>query len=175
MNLLGFIIAVGLTLAHAIPLPRLDGDSADIALSAEPEFPNHRPRVVVFVSSKCPCSKAHEIVLNQLADRFVERVDFFAVVAGDEPEAKDHFLNGRLRFPVLNDRRHVLADALGARATPHVFVHHRGKLVYQGGVDSSHDPARAQERYLEPVLAALIQGLPSPFSEKRSLGCVIKR
>ncbi len=155
--------------------PRIDQPHQTLRVPAQPEFSNSKPRVIIFMSSKCPCSKAHEPLLAQFAQRYSAKVDFVGVVAGGEPEAKEHFEKAHLPFPIVQDLGYSLSNALGARATPHVFVHQRDRLVYQGGIDNSHDPARATEGYLEPVLEALVAGKTSPFSEKRSLGCIIRR
>ncbi len=124
--------------------------------------------VVVVVSPSCPCSKSHEPVLAALAQRF-PTFGFVGLRADDE-ESKLHFASGRLPFPVV--ARAGAASALGALKTPHVFVFDaEGALRYRGGVDDSHDAARARIHYLADALTALAAGAEPAYPETRPLGC----
>ena len=73
-----------------------------------------------------------------------------------------------------------VADQFGAQTTPHVFVINKeGVLVYRGGIEQApgrpSDCGQMQEQYLEPVLVALTEGKPLPYTETKSKGCGIKR
>ncbi len=137
------------------------------------------PSVVVFLSSKCPCSHAHEASLNALATEFQKKgVKFLGVHANaDEQTAIDraHFKKAGLAFPVVADESGVLANSFGALKTPHAYVVKNGEIVYQGGVDSSADPAKADKFYLRDALTAVSAGLKPKIAQARALGCIIKR
>lgn len=75
------------------------------------------------------------------------------------------------------DKNHKLADAFGARTTPHVFLFDAEmKLIYSGAIDNTWNPAKKEvETYLKNAL--------DEFSVKKTItnhstapkGCSIKR
>ena len=77
----------------------------------------------------------------------------------------------------LLDQGHALADAFGARTTPHVFLFTKDlKLAYKGAIDDNVDsPAAVKEHWLNDALTAVADGrTPSPATT-RNIGCSIKR
>lgn len=136
--------------------------------------------VVLFLSARCPCSGSHEPGLGALAREYESKgFEFVGIHSNaDEPVAfaEDHFRGSKLPFPVIQDNGARLADRLGAFKTPHVFVFgHDGTLLYQGGVDETHNGAVAKHHYLREALEAINSGRKPPRGEVRVLGCVIKR
>ncbi len=130
---------------------------------------------VVFMSSSCPCSAAHEASLKDLSARF-KTVRFVGVHSNaDEPkaDAATHFAG--FAFPVIQDEKTQLADAFGALKTPHVFLLKDGQVIYQGGVDNSQHPADASEFFLKDALEAVAAGKQPAVTRARALGCVIRR
>lgn len=124
--------------------------------------------VVVALSASCPCSKSHEPVVAALARRFPEFG--FVGIRADDLETSRHFAEAKLPFPVVATKG--AASALGAMKTPHVFVYDgSGRLRYQGGVDDSHDAARATKPYLADALSALREGKSPTLERTRPLGC----
>ncbi|MGE0615055.1 MAG: redoxin domain-containing protein [Bacteriovoracia bacterium] len=135
--------------------------------------------VVVFLSSRCPCSMSHEPALRDLHAQFASQgIRFVGVHSNvDETPAESarHFREARVPFPVLQDEAAQIANRFGALKTPHVFVWAGGKLVYQGGVDDSRVAASAKHHYLREALTAIVAGEPPPRGDSRTLGCVIRR
>ena len=172
-----FALFFSISLAWAVPqsFQRLDQANGGTINPWAALNTSKTPVVLVFISAKCPCSQAHQPVLKELASQYQGKVSFLGVVSNEEPEALAHFQAASLGFPVIADHNHFLADKYGARATPHAFVIREGALLYQGGIDSSHDPKTAKEHYLRTILAVLDRNETLPFSEKRSLGCLIRR
>lgn len=136
--------------------------------------------VVLFLSARCPCSASHEERLKGLFEKYSKQGFQFVAVHSNQDESDletlPHFKKAELPFAVLNDPGAEIANALGALKTPHSYViSPRGEILYQGGVDDSHDAHTAKKYYLETALNQVIAGeKPSP-SEVRVLGCVIKR
>lgn len=134
--------------------------------------------VLVFLSSKCPCSKSHEPVLNRLAAEF-PGFRFLGVHSNaDEAvaDARAHFEKSGLSFPVLRDEGARLANRFGATKTPHAFVLDRdGNRKFSGGVDDSHLAEAAQVPYLKLALEAVSAGREPERAEVRALGCAIRR
>lgn len=136
--------------------------------------PTDRYRVVVFVSGRCPCSRAHEKVLVALRRDFEPKgFRFFGVHSNaDEPD----FESSKLGFPVIEDRSGSWLNALGAVKTPHAYViDNEGRIFYEGGVTSSHHPDAESEPWLRRALEALDAGKNVIKPQTRILGCAIKR
>lgn len=92
-------------------------------------------------------------------------------------EMKKHALAKGYNSPYVIDKDHKIADAFGARTTPHVFLFDKDMvLVYKGAIDDNNDDASAvKEKWLENALNALGSGKKIEPAETRNLGCSIKR
>ena len=134
--------------------------------------------VVVFLSSKCPCSHSHIKELVDLHNQFKD-FEFLAIHSNaDESieEAKDYFKQLKLPFEVLKDEKSVNANLLSASKTPHAFViSQKGEILYNGGVTDSSEAQNASEYYLRKALENLSQGKKVVANQKRTLGCAISR
>lgn len=77
----------------------------------------------------------------------------------------------------LLDQGHVLADAFGARTTPHVFLFDKDlKLAYKGAIDDNvGSAAEVKEHWLNDAMAAMVAGHPAKPATTRNIGCSIKR
>lgn len=75
------------------------------------------------------------------------------------------------------DKDHVVADAFGARTTPHIFLFGKDdKLAYKGAIDDNVGSASdVKEQWLDDALKALAAGKKIDPSETRNSGCSIKR
>jgi hypothetical protein len=149
------------------------GQQASLALS-----PSLKARVIVFLSTRCPCSQSHEAKLRSAVREF-PNVQFVGVHSNmDEPlaEARSFFEKEDLPFPVIQDTKAHLADALGALKTPHVFIYDpRGKRLFSGGIDETHHGELAKKNYLRDALLSVEAGKSPDPSEVRTLGCFISR
>jgi peroxiredoxin len=134
--------------------------------------------VVVFLSARCPCSMSHEPTLKALAEEFKE-AKFIGVHSNSDEDAQEsasHFEAAHLPFPVIQDTAANLANQFGALKTPHVFVLNKeGKVIFQGGVDDSHNASRATQPFLKAALTSMRAGLTPEITQARSLGCIIRR
>lgn len=75
------------------------------------------------------------------------------------------------------DKNHVVADAFGAKTTPHVYLFDKDmKLVYKGAIDDNVDDSKSvKEHYLRDALSNLSAGKEINPNSTRQLGCSIKR
>lgn len=75
------------------------------------------------------------------------------------------------------DTNSELANAFGARTTPHVFLFDKDlKLVYKGAIDDNVDKASAvKQPYLKNAIKNLSAGKSVDPAETRPVGCSIKR
>lgn len=80
-------------------------------------------------------------------------------------------------MPYLVDENSKLADALGAKTTPHVFVFNSSNhLVYTGSIDNSVDSKRKKdEPYLINALTELAANKSVTTASTAPRGCSIKR
>ena len=80
-------------------------------------------------------------------------------------------------MPYLMDRDHVVADAFGARTTPHIFLFgKKGSLEYKGAIDDSVESGKSvSEHWLNDALTAMRDGKKVDPQETRNKGCSIKR
>lgn len=77
----------------------------------------------------------------------------------------------------LVDTNSAVADAFGAKTTPHVYVFDAtDKLLYKGSIDNSWDNQRSQdEAYLTTILGELANGEKASHKDTPPRGCSIKR
>jgi hypothetical protein len=75
------------------------------------------------------------------------------------------------------DEGNKVADAFGARTTPHVFLFDKDmKLAYKGAIDDNvGKAAEVKDRYLEMAVAAVAAGKAAEPNTTRNIGCSIKR
>lgn len=75
------------------------------------------------------------------------------------------------------DNNSELANAFGAKTTPHVFLFDKDlKLVYKGAIDDNvKNAAEVKESYLMNAMRLLALGNKIPTNETKATGCSIKR
>ncbi len=75
------------------------------------------------------------------------------------------------------DKNHEMADAFGARTTPHIFLFDADmKLIYSGAIDNTWNPSeKEKESYLEDALTEFStnKSISNPATAPK--GCSIKR
>ncbi|MBK9512620.1 MAG: redoxin family protein [Flavobacteriales bacterium] len=99
-------------------------------------------------------------------------------------DAGDSFADMQKRYTDKNysghyllDAGHVVADAFGARTTPHVFLFNKEmKLAYKGAIDDNVGSAAAvKEKWLHNAIDKLSSGGAIEPAVTRNVGCSIKR
>lgn len=80
-------------------------------------------------------------------------------------------------MPYLVDEQHKLADAFGARTTPHVYLLNKDlELAYKGAIDDNVDSAKeVKEHYLSNAMMNMVKGKKAKPESTKPLGCSIKR
>ena len=143
-------------------------------------------RVFVFLSVECPISNSYTKTLNDLQSQFIKSgkvADFFGVVsdpAVTRSQAKKHFDEYKVGFPVLFDASGLLIQALNPSHVPEAFVLDRdGKLVYRGAIDNSWEAIgrrrpKAEKEFLGDAITATVQGKPVTIIETKPVGCLIE-
>lgn len=80
-------------------------------------------------------------------------------------------------MPYLIDKNAQLADAFGARTTPHIFLlNAKTELIYTGAIDNKVDGKRtSDENYLKNAIEAASAGKEIQMNSTPPRGCSIKR
>ena len=75
------------------------------------------------------------------------------------------------------DKASKIANAFGAKTTPHVFLFNdKMKLVYTGAIDDNESSAeQVKEKYLNKAIANMVKSLQVDPEKTRAIGCSIKR
>jgi peroxiredoxin len=149
----------------------LDGHEIRLAEAEK----SHRAVVVLFLSTICPYSNYYNDLVRDMAAEFDKKgVLFLGINSGSietAEEARLHALEHGHSFPIAKDPASRVAEALGARRTPEVFVlDHEGKLRYHGRIAS-----KISSPDLKNALDALLAGRPVKPAETKAFGCAIPR
>ena len=166
-------------MVHAQGLPtQLSGKNVVTMQSEELKIGKKKALAVVFLSAICPCSNAHIEDLKVLHKENVD-VAFVGIHSNQnesQQQTRKYFEKVHLPFPVLHDDGARIADQFRAIKTPHAFLlDPNGKILFQGGVTSSHQPARAERHYLQEALNDFRSGKPIKTPLARAVGCTIDR
>lgn len=142
--------------------------------------------VVIFSCNACPYVMAWEDRYNAINSWAQSNKVGLAVLnsnhqkrdGDDSLEAmKKHASEKGYQFPYLLDSESLIANAIGAQTTPHVFVFDKNfKLVYKGTIDDNYkDAAAVQHNYLKDAVQSLSSGKSPAIAETKPMGCGIKR
>jgi len=166
---------VGRTLSE-VSLPRAaDG-------KVEPVFGDdeHSATVLLFLSSRCPCSRGYAERVRDLAAEYgaqgVRVAAVFSSADERQGEITAHAKDEAFTFPVYWDSGNRFADACNAKVTPEAFLVDRKRVVrYHGRIDDSRVSEDVRRHDLRNALDALLAGHAPPQPEVRPFGCAISR
>lgn len=181
-----------LAIGTAMPAPQVkmkDVGGKELSLA---DVAGRNGLLVIFTCNTCPFvvgtddSEGWEGRYPELA-AYCKRFDVgVAFVNSNEAKrgAGDGFADMQARYTekkygghYMLDAGNKVADAFGARTTPHVFLFDKDmKLAYKGAIDDNVSKAtEVKERYVEKAVAALAAGKPVGTATTRNIGCSIKR
>jgi peroxiredoxin len=175
--------------ASAIKMKNVDG-----AKKALDDYLQENGLLVIFSCNTCPFVIGNESFEGWEKDyeeiRSVANENGFGVVLINSNEAKrkkgDSFKDMEERakeynykMPYLYDQNHKVADAFGAKTTPHIYLFDaKKKLIYTGAIDDSYKPDVDADN-ATPYLMNAIKKSSSPESINPNTtppkGCSIKR
>jgi peroxiredoxin/mono/diheme cytochrome c family protein len=140
--------------------------------------------VIAFLGTECPLAKMYGPRLSELAAEYTSRgVAFLGVNSNTQDsntEIAAYARRHELNFPLLKDLGNQLADELGARRTPEVFVLDQQRIVcYWGRIDDQYGVGYLREKPtrkdLQVALDELLAGKPVSQPMAESVGCLIGR
>jgi cytochrome oxidase Cu insertion factor (SCO1/SenC/PrrC family) len=170
-----------------VPMKNTDGSKVTLE-----NLKDENGLIVVFSCNTCPfvvgneSFKGWQTQYNELYLKAkAQNIGFVLVNSNEAKRDKDdsykamvsHAKKNGYNMPYLMDERSALANACGAKTTPHVFLFNAElKLAYKGSIDNSWDNKRkVDEAYLEKALKAISAKTTIETAETAPRGCSIKR
>ena len=159
-------------------LPGTDGKPHSLA-----DFKGKDVVVVVFTCNSCPVATDYEDRIIALAKKYASpegRVGLVAInvnkIEEDSlPRMKERADAKGFSFPYLFDETQKIAKDYGATFTPEFFVLDRQrKIAYMGGMDDNSNPAEVKNDYLDPAIAAVLEGQKPTTAETVARGCMVR-
>ena len=141
--------------------------------------------LVIFSCNTCPWVIRWQDRYNPIAGLCSENnIGFVAVNSNarqhngvDSYKAmQEHAREYNYKFPYVMDKRAELANAFGAKKTPHVYLFNKdNKLVYRGAIDDNAENAEnVTTSYLVNAVNAVAMGEEIKVKKTKALGCSIK-
>lgn len=164
--------------SHALNLRLVGAEGREQSL--DQVLQHARYTVVVFFSHTCPCVRAHDARVVQIARDYeaqgVQVIMVDSEVGASAARARREQEERGYPFPILVDEDGALAEALRARyASQAVILDVRGAELYAGGIDSDKNFLRDNANpYLRNALNAILRGKPVPGGDHRALGCGLR-
>lgn len=142
--------------------------------------------LVVFSCNTCPFVVAWEDRYPALAAKCEKNNIGMVLVNSNEAkrsgedsmaEMTKHAKDFKYGCPYVVDNNSALANAFGAKTTPHVFLFDADmKLVYKGAIDDNYKDAHAvEEHYVDDAIDAIANDEEINPSDTKAVGCSIKR
>jgi peroxiredoxin/mono/diheme cytochrome c family protein len=162
-----------------VPLSDLEGRKVSVA-----DFRDKKAVVLIFMGTECPLVNLYLIPLKQLHDEFKNQGVQFLGVNSNTQDTLDmmaqQIRTHNIPFPVWKDSGHKLADLLGAKRTPEVFLlDQQRRVVYQGRIDDrfgvGYQRAAPTRRDLAEALRETLAGKPVSVARTEAPGCLIGR
>ncbi len=175
-----------LKIGQPAPLTSLKMKGIDDQLTSLSDLKGQNGTLVIFSCNTCPFVVGWEDRYNDI-HALAENNKIGMVLinsnqakrSGDDSldKMKVHATEQSYTMPYVVDQNHKLADAFGARTTPHVFLFDKDmKLVYKGAIDDNmKDKDAVKEEYLNDAIKQLATGKKIKVNESKALGCSIKR
>lgn len=174
------------------PKTTLKMEGVDGAKKSLVDFKKENGLVVVFSCNTCPfvvgsdSFSGWERYYNEYAEMASQKGMGFVLVNSNEAKRdKDDSMKAmklraeekEYKMPYVLDKNSELADAFGAKTTPHVFLLDKDmKLVYKGSMDNTWDSSREKDvPYLRNAMEQLFSGRAIQEPSTAPRGCSIKR
>jgi len=169
--------------------PKADVKMADISGKSVSlnDIKKENGLLVIFSCNTCPFVLAWEDRYPSLGEQCAKNNIGMVLVNSNEArrkgvdsmeEMKKHASDKNYNSYYTIDENSELANAFGAKTTPHVYLFDKDmKLVYRGAIDDTEgrDDVSPKELYLKNALDNIAAGKKVNPSETKSVGCSIKR
>jgi thioredoxin-related protein len=176
-------------------LPLSDQQMLDVKTNSKMALKDHKKEkglLVIFSCNTCPFVvgtpdfPGWERQYNRLFEQATKQnIGFILVNSNEAKRGKEDSIEEMMKraedqgykMPYLVDENSSLANAFGAKTTPHIFLFNGDlKLAYSGSIDNIWDNKRNEEiPYLANAMDAISQGKKIKPSATPPKGCSIKR
>jgi len=188
---------LGLGLSVGLMTVSIAGEASDFNLKdvdgKEVKLSEHKDKVVVleWVNYSCPFVKKHYKGnhMQELQAKYQGKdVVWLSINSGPEDSKKGSHAPSEMKKVmesvstkanyVLLDRDGSVGKAYGAKTTPHMVVINKGKVVYEGAIDSikSADTADCDkaDNYVAKALDSVLAGKSVETAKTQGYGCSVK-
>jgi len=182
----------GLAIGKAMPLGSYEMEDSDSGSYTLNDLKKENGLIVIFSCNTCPFvvgsssfagweGQYNDIYEKALAQNIGLVLVNSNVAKRDgedsKSEMKKHKAELGYKMPYVIDKDAKLADALGAKTTPHIYMFNKdGNLVYKGSIDNSWDTKREKlETYLFDAIEAVGNGKKIKNNSTTPRGCSIKK
>ena len=142
--------------------------------------------LVVFTSNSCPFVVMWEDRYKLLEEKCMNSGMGMVYInsnqakrEGDDSveEMRNHSIKMGYNFPYLIDENSKLANAFGAKTTPHIFLFNSQKrLAYKGAIDDNYKSIEeVTKNYLLDALEEVSNQKSVTINDTKAVGCSIKR
>ncbi len=121
--------------------------------------------VIEWTEPGCPyivrhaAKKTLNSIANDYRDKGVVVIGICTSSKTDTAKMAAFMKEHKINYPVLMDLDGSVGRSYGATNTPHMFIIHRGKLVYQGAIDNDRSMRKPDSvSYIRQALDELIEG-----------------
>ncbi len=139
--------------------------------------------LIIFMANHCPYVRARMNDINELYERFKDRVDIVGINSNDPKYEGEGYENMKLfakefniKFPYLFDEKQEVAKAYGAVCTPDPFLFDKDRrLVYHGRINDAMNPdAKPTINIMAINIEKILKGERIDKWFDPSVGCSIK-
>ena len=187
------VFAQELAIGETAPMPDAPMMGVDGEKQSLNSLKQENGLLIIFSCNTCPFvvgngtkTEGWEGRYNNLAAFAAERQVGTVLVNSNEAKRegddsfqamRKHAAEAGYTMPYLVDEGSKLANNVGARTTPHIYLFDGDMtLVYRGSIDDNVSRAEdVKERYLENALDRLSAGKKIKVAETKAVGCSIKR
>ncbi|MBI1246554.1 redoxin domain-containing protein [bacterium] len=140
--------------------------------------------VLAFIGCECPVAKRYSVTLQQLAGEFKDqKVSILAIDSNQHDSITEMAAFARihsLEIPFLKDLANRLADEVGARRTPEVFLLDQDRTIrYRGRIDDHFLVGNVRDDSsrddLKIAIQEVLEGKAVSVPETEPIGCHIGR
>lgn len=148
------------------------------------DFDDCKAIAIVFLGTECPLAKLYGPRLTEIQNRYRDQgVQIVGVNSNTQDsltEIAAYVHRHQIGFPMLKDLGNRVADAMGAKRTPEVFlIDGDHKIRYHGRIDDQYGVGYSREREAEPELTLaidqLLAGTEIVNPVTKAVGCHIGR
>lgn len=148
------------------------------------DFDDCKAIAIVFLGTECPLAKLYGPRLTDIQKRYQDQgVQIIGVNSNTQDsltEMAAYVHRHKIGFPMLKDLGNRVADAMGAKRTPEVFLIDADRTVrYHGRIDDQYGVGYSRERQAKPELTLaidqLLAGSEITHPVTKAVGCHIGR